>query len=63
MELFPDRFDLIEENLLAAMQTIPALETAGFRSCTNGPTIWAGDAMPRCGPTHIPNYFDFNTLT
>ena len=30
---------------------------------TNGPTIWAGDGSPRVGPTSIPGYYDFNTLT
>jgi hypothetical protein len=42
---------------------VPALNTAGIRNITNGPTIWAGDGSPRCGPTNIKNYYDFNTLT
>lgn len=29
----------------------------------NGPTIWTGDSLARCGRTHVDGYFDFNTLT
>jgi len=63
MELFPDKLERIENNLLAAMELVPALGTVGFINCTNGPTIWTGDSMPRVGRTSIPGYYDFNSLT
>jgi dimethylglycine dehydrogenase len=63
MELFADRMERIEDNLCAAMELVPVLGEAGFINVTNGPTIWTGDSLPRCGSTRIPGYYDFNTLT
>ena len=34
-ELFPDRMDRIEENLMAAMELIPSLGEVGITSCVN----------------------------
>lgn len=62
-DLFPDAVDRLEPVLLGAMDTMPALGEVGFASVVNGPTIWAPDALPRCGRTKIPGYYDFNTLT
>lgn len=63
MELFPDRLDRIEENIMSGIELIPALGEVGFASVVNGPTIWTGDSLPRCGRSKIPGYYDFNTLT
>jgi dimethylglycine dehydrogenase len=62
-ELFPDRLDRIEENLMAAMELIPSLGEVGITSCVNGPTIWTGDSLARVGRTHVENVFEMNTLT
>ena len=62
-ELFPDRMDRIEENLMAAMELIPSLGEVGITSCVNGPTIWTGDSLARVGRTHVENVFEMNTLT
>ena len=62
-DLFPDNVDRLEDVLLSAIDTVPALGDVGFASVVNGPTIWAPDALPRCGRTEIPGYYDFNTLT
>jgi glycine/D-amino acid oxidase-like deaminating enzyme/phenylpropionate dioxygenase-like ring-hydroxylating dioxygenase large terminal subunit/glycine cleavage system aminomethyltransferase T len=63
MELFQDSVDRLEDNLMSAMTLIPALETVGFKSVVNGPTIWTGDSLPRCGRSSIPGWYDFNSLT
>lgn len=63
MELFPDRLDRIEDNIMSGCEIIPALAEVGFQSIVNGPTIWAPDSLPRCGRTRIPGYYDFNTLS
>ena len=62
-DLFPPALERIESCLLSAMELIPALETVGFRSIVNGPTIWTGDSLARCGRTCLPGYYDFNSLT
>lgn len=62
-DLFESRMDEIEDNLCSGMELIPALGEVGFKNCTNGPTIWTADSLPRCGRTRIPGYYDFNTLT
>ncbi|KAH8068906.1 oxidoreductase [Aureococcus anophagefferens] len=62
-DLFPDDVDRLEDVLISAIDTVPALGDVGFSSVVNGPTIWAPDALPRCGRTEVPGYFDFNTLT
>ena len=61
-DLFPDDVDRLEDVLISAIDTVPALGDVGFSSVVNGPTIWAPDALPRCGRTEIPGYYDFNTL-
>ncbi|KAL1499075.1 hypothetical protein AB1Y20_013590 [Prymnesium parvum] len=62
-DLFPPALERIEECLLSVMDVIPALQTVGIRSIVNGPTIWTGDSLARCGRTRVPGYFDFNSLT
>ena len=63
MELFPDDLDRITPNIAAAIDLIPALGEVGFKTVVNGPTIWTGDALPRCGRTSVPGWYDFNSLT
>jgi len=62
-ELFPDRLDRIESNLLSAMELIPSMGEVGITSCVNGPTIWTGDSLARVGRTHVDGAYEFNTLT
>lgn len=62
-DLFPPALDRIEDCLMHAMEVIPALGTVGLKSVVNGPTIWTGDSLARCGRTRLPGYYDFNSLT
>ena len=48
-DLFPPALDRLETSLMAAMELIPALGEVGFKSIVNGPTIWTGDSLARCG--------------
>eukprot|EP01063_Lacrimia_lanifica_P029277 TRINITY_DN442_c0_g2_i1.p1 TRINITY_DN442_c0_g2~~TRINITY_DN442_c0_g2_i1.p1 ORF type:complete len:1298 (+),score=497.22 TRINITY_DN442_c0_g2_i1:111-4004(+) len=61
--LFDDNLYRLEQNLGSAFELIPVLAEVGTASVVNGPTIWTGDSLPRCGRTPIPGYYDFNTLT
>jgi dimethylglycine dehydrogenase len=63
MELFPDKLERIEENLMKGMELVPCLGDVGFKSVVNGPTIWTGDSMPRCGRSALPGWYDFNSLS
>ena len=38
----------------APLPQVPALGDVGFSSVINGPTIWTGDSLPRCGRTRLP---------
>jgi len=62
-DLFPPALDRLEGCLLSAMSVVPALGEVGFKSIVNGPTIWTGDSLARCGRTRLPGYYDFNSLT
>ena len=62
-DLFPPALDRLESCLLQAMELVPALGEVGFKSVVNGPTIWTGDSLARCGRTRLPGYYDFNSLT
>ena len=62
-DLFPPALDRIEDCLVHAMGVIPALGEVGIKSVVNGPTIWTGDSLARCGRTRLPGYYDFNSLT
>eukprot|EP00656_Telonema_subtile_P026467 TRINITY_DN2843_c0_g1_i6.p1 TRINITY_DN2843_c0_g1~~TRINITY_DN2843_c0_g1_i6.p1 ORF type:complete len:487 (-),score=139.66 TRINITY_DN2843_c0_g1_i6:535-1995(-) len=63
MELFGEDLERITDNLMAAVELVPALGEVGFSSVINGPTIWTGDSLPRCGRTSVPGYYDFNSLS
>ena len=62
-DLFPPQLDRLEGCLVSAMKVLPALAEVGFQSVVNGPTIWTGDSLARCGRTRMPGYYDFNCLT
>lgn len=62
-DLFPGNLEAIESNLVSASELIPVMAEVGIKTTLNGPTIWTGDSLPRCGRTAIPGYYDFNTLT
>lgn len=62
-DLFPPALERIEGCLLSAMALVPALEHVGFKAVVNGPTIWTGDSLARCGRTRVPGYYDFNSLS
>ena len=62
-DLFPPALERIEDCLAHAMELIPALGEVGIKSVVNGPTIWTGDSLARCGRTRLPGYYDFNSLT
>ena len=62
-DLFPPALDRIEDCLAHAMEVVPALGSVGIKSIVNGPTIWTGDSLARCGRTKLPGYYDFNSLT
>ena len=62
-DLFPPALDRIEDCLMHAMGVIPVLGEVGIKSVVNGPTIWTGDSLARCGRTRLPGYYDFNSLT
>ena len=47
----------ITPNIEAAIDLVPSLGEVGFKTIVNGPTIWTGDALPRCGRTLIPGWY------
>lgn len=63
MDLFQDDLDRIADNLLSAVDLVPALGEVGFASVVNGPTIWCPDGLARVGRSSVPGYYDFNTQT
>jgi dimethylglycine dehydrogenase len=57
-ELFDDDLDRIEENMLRAMDRVPALATAGIKRTINGPMIWSPDSAALFGPVpEMTGYF------
>ncbi|MEM8650370.1 MAG: FAD-dependent oxidoreductase [Pseudomonadota bacterium] len=57
-DLFPDDLDRIMENVMRAMDRIPAAETAGVKRVINGPMIWSPDSSALWGPVPgMRNYF------
>lgn len=63
MELFEDKLDRIEDNIVMGTELIPCLGEAGIKTVVNGPTIWTGDSLPRCGRSSLPGWYDFNCLS
>ncbi|MGX8012994.1 GcvT family protein [Mesorhizobium sp. ORM8.1] len=62
-ELFPDDLDRIEENMMRAVQRVPAAATAGVKKVINGPMIWSPDSAVLFGPVpELENYFCCNGI-
>ena len=49
-ELLPDDLDRIEEGMVAAMERVPVLETAGLARVVHGPIPYTPDERPLIGP-------------
>ncbi|WP_238365404.1 GcvT family protein [Mesobacterium pallidum] len=49
-ELFADDLERIEENVLRAIERVPAVGAAGIKRVINGPMIWSPDANVLMGP-------------
>ncbi len=57
-DLFPDDLDRIEENLMRAIERVPAVGSAGVKRVINGPMIWSPDSSALFGPVpELQNYF------
>ena len=62
-ELFADDLDRIEENMMRAIDRVPAVGTAGIKRVINGPMIWSPDANVLFGPVpELRNYFCCNGI-
>jgi dimethylglycine dehydrogenase len=49
-ELFADDLERIEENMMRAIDRVPAVGEAGIKRVINGPMIWSPDASALFGP-------------
>ena len=57
-ELFADDLDRIMENVMRAMDRVPAAATAGVKRVINGPMIWSPDSNALFGTVpELQNYF------
>ncbi|CTQ50500.1 GcvT family protein [Jannaschia donghaensis] len=57
-ELFADDLERIMENVLRAMDRVPAAAVAGVKRVINGPMIWSPDSNALYGPVpELRNYF------
>ena len=57
-ELFADDLDRIMDNVMRAMDRVPAAANAGVKRVINGPMIWAPDSAALYGPVpELRNYF------
>ncbi|MEL6432214.1 MAG: FAD-dependent oxidoreductase [Pseudomonadota bacterium] len=57
-DLFPDDLDRIMENIMRAMDRVPAAASAGVKRVINGPMIWSPDSNVVLGPIpEMTNYF------
>ncbi|CAN7168898.1 GcvT family protein [Rhizobium sp. LjRoot254] len=62
-ELFPDDLERIEENMMRAIDRVPAVGTAGIKRVINGPMIWSPDSAVLFGPVpELNNYFCCNGI-
>ncbi|UWR20906.1 FAD-dependent oxidoreductase [Sulfitobacter sp. S190] len=62
-ELFADDLERIEENMLRAIDRVPAVGMAGVKRVINGPMIWTPDANVLFGPVpEMSNYFCCNGI-
>ena len=57
-DLFPDDLERIEENMMRAIDRVPAVGMAGIKRVINGPMIWSPDSNVLYGPhPDLQNYF------
>ncbi len=49
-DLFPDDLERIEENMMRAIERVPAVGEAGIKRVINGPMIWSPDSNVVLGP-------------
>ena len=49
-DLFPDDLERIEENMMRAIDRVPAVGVAGIKRVINGPMIWSPDSNVLLGP-------------
>ncbi|WP_084860431.1 GcvT family protein [Salibaculum halophilum] len=62
-DLFPDDLDRIEDNMMRAIDRVPAVAEAGIKRVINGPMIWSPDANVLFGPhPDLRNYFCCNGI-
>ena len=62
-ELFDDDLERIEENMMRAIDRVPAVGEAGIKRVINGPMIWSPDSNVLFGPApELKNYFCCNGI-
>ncbi len=62
-ELFADDLERIEENMMRAIDRVPAVGEAGIKRVINGPMIWSPDANVLFGPVpEMTGYFCCNGI-
>ncbi|GAA6199007.1 FAD-dependent oxidoreductase [Aquicoccus sp. SU-CL01552] len=62
-DLFPDDLERIEENMMRAIDRVPAVGAAGIKRVINGPMIWSPDANVLFGPVpEMTGYFCCNGI-
>ena len=62
-DLFPDDLERIEENMMNAIERVPAVAEAGIKRVINGPMIWSPDSNVLMGPVpEVPGYFCCNGI-
>ncbi len=62
-DLFPDDLERIEQNMMNAIERVPAVGEAGIKRVINGPMIWSPDANVLFGPVpELDNYFCCNGI-
>ena len=62
-ELFADDLERIEENMMRAIDRVPAVGEAGIKRVINGPMIWSPDSNVLFGPVpELTGYFCCNGI-
>ena len=62
-ELFADDLERIEDNIMRAIDRVPAVGEAGIKRVINGPMIWSPDSNVLYGPhPDLRNYFCCNGI-
>ncbi len=62
-DLFPDDLERIEDNMMNAIERVPAVGEAGIKRVINGPMIWSPDSNVLMGPVpETTGYFCCNGI-